>query len=303
MALEAGVRIAVIGVDGFIGGAVFRALVSTGMRPSPLGRPRSDRDRAEQSSLIESLDYVIFAAGGITPALAAEQPRRVEEELVALDHVLQASKRGGRNPRVVLISSGGAVYAPHSRPPFSESSPVHATSAYGAVKLEQERMLLQAEDFIVPVILRVANVYGPGQAIRGSLGVVAHWLDAVARGNRPQMIGDPLTRRDYIYVDDVVDAILRVVRTRPDMRAVFNIGSGKPTSLAELKVTIEAVVGHGLEVTQLPARAFDRGDVWLDVAVAEAVLGWRPATALRSGIARFWTWRQRQPAKPCEERD
>ena len=158
--------------------------------------------------------------------------------------------------------------------------------------------------------LPLSNVYGAGQRSQGGLGVVAHWLDAAAADRPLVMIGDPSVRRDYVHVDDVVDAILRLVAWRHSPHQalgcegiVLNIGAGIPTSLAQLLDVVQTVVGRRLMVTHSAARHFDRADVWLDVTAAEAILGWRPATDLFSGVRRLWKSqrdRQQRPTGPWE---
>jgi UDP-glucose 4-epimerase len=209
--------------------------------------------------------------------------------------MLAACGRDGRRPAVVLLSSGGTVYSPAGRPPFRETSEVGPAGVYGRAKLAQEHAVLRAAEQVRPVILRLANVYGPGQSTHGAQGVVAHWLAAVAAGRPLRLIGEPSSRRDYVHVDDVAAAMVRVLRSQADpLRraeldgAVLNIGSGQPTSLTELSAVVRAAVDRPIEIVRAPGRGFDRTDVWLDVRRAASVLGWTPGIGLADGVARTW---------------
>lgn len=285
--------VAVVGSTGFIGSALGRGLARAGVPTIGLTRPFSSADEEKLLRAMRHADNAIYAAGTLTPALAAREPHRAADDELALLRFLDACKRGGRYPGVLMFSSGGTVYAPDLPPPYREDSPTRPTTAYGSAKLVQEQILFQASDFVQPAVLRLSNVYGVGQRVQGGLGVVAHWLAAAAAGRPLSIIGDPATQRDYVYIDDVVDAALRLLRlqsVRESKRepAVLNIGAGVPTSLTTLHRTVESVVGRPLPVTYSVARHFDRQDVWLDVGAAATTLGWRATTGLRIGISQTW---------------
>jgi UDP-glucose 4-epimerase len=211
----------------------------------------------------------------------------VAAEQRAFSGFLESCRRGGRRPAVVLLSSGGTVYSPSAPPPYVETSEVGPTSVYGWAKLAQEQQLLDASAYVRPVILRLSNVYGPGQRLRPGFGVMAHWLAAVAAGKPLVVYGDLATRRDYVYFDNVTDALVRVGTASLD-GVVLNIGAGTSTSLAELLDVVMAVVDRSLSIERTEGRPFDRREVWLDVSAARARLGWSPATALPAGVARTW---------------
>jgi UDP-glucose 4-epimerase len=281
--------VAVVGAAGFIGGALCRGLARAGVPAIGLTRPRGAADEEAVVRAMRHVDHVIYAAGTVTPATAAREPHRIAADELALRRFLEACKRGGRHPRVILIGSGGTVYAPELPPPYTEDGPTRPTGAYGEAKLASEQILFRAADHIRPAVLRLSNVYGPGQRVHGGLGVVSHWLAAAAEGRPLTVIGDPATRRDYVYVEDVVDAALRFLRLdHPPGLALLNIGAGVPTSLTEVRRVVESVVGRRLPVTHRAARHFDRPDIWLDVRAAEAALGWRATTDLPTGIGRAW---------------
>jgi UDP-glucose 4-epimerase len=159
--------------------------------------------------------------------------------------------------------------------------------------LAQERLLAHSLDWTTPVSLRLSNVYGPGQRTSAGYGVVGHWMEAMRAGQPVTILGSPAARRDYLHVSDAVAALLAVRSRFARLRlsaapVVLNVGSGVPTSLAELHLLLEDVVGGPIRVSHRPARAFDRRDTWLDVTRVTAVLDWAPAMSLTDGLADTW---------------
>lgn len=153
-----------------------------------------------------------------------------------------------------------------------------------------ERRLRAADpDRARAVILRISNAYGPGQRLGKGQGVIGHWMAAAARGEPLHVYGDPAATRDYIYVDDVVEAMETVLALDQavDVPAILNIGSGVPTALGELAEIVAELVG-GAKIIHEPGRAFDVRDTWLDVRLARDTVGWVPRTPLVEGLARTW---------------
>jgi len=272
---------AVIGARGFIGARLYERLVATGtpaVNSVTTGAP---------------VRTVFFVAGSVTPSSAEQHPERVAAHLASFRELLDSL---GETPtRVVLASSGGTVYDQRVPPPYAENSPVAPAAEYGRAKLAMERELLARADSITGVVLRLGNVYGPGQRVGTGQGVVAYWLDAAANCRPLVVYGDPEATRDYVYVDDVVDAMVRVHRSGPLPR-VLNIGSGAPVALSTLLRTVEKTVAGAIDVRFEPGRRFDRRDVWLDVGLAGRALGWAARTSLADGINR--TWRARSHGHP-----
>ena len=277
---------AVVGADGFLGRHLVRRLQQAGVpvlshtRARPLLWPDGRPDPG-----LAAVGTVFWLASTINPAVAESDPGRVAADHAVFRDLLDRLPAG---PRVVLVSSGGTVYDPAATPPYAESAPVRPTGAYGAAKLALERALTEALG-PAAVVVRVANAYGPGQPAASGQGVVAHWLRSAAEGGPVTIYGDPQTTRDYVYVVDIADALLRVhVAAEPP--AVVNVGSGRPTTLEELAEVVMDVVGRDrTELRHLPARSFDLSRTWLDVTLAEQALGWVAATGLREGVAAAWT--------------
>jgi UDP-glucose 4-epimerase len=194
---------------------------------------------------------------------------------------------GDSGTRLIYPSSGGTVYDTDLEPPYAETSQLRPIGRFGSTKVAIERLLFEAPE-IESVAMRISNVYGPGQPRRKGFGVIAHWLASTAAGEPLHMYGNPDTTRDFVYIDDLCDAFLRVVSS-DDPPSVVNIGSGVPTSLAELAEIISDTV-DGVEIVHEPDRGFDVSRTWLDVSLAKKTLGWSPRVRLREGIGRTWEY-------------
>jgi UDP-glucose 4-epimerase len=285
---------AVIGAGGFLGSALVPVLQSAGVPVTAFTRktPFLTDSGAPNAGLLAART-VFWLASSINPAIAEAEPGRVHEDRETFVALLRAVERLADPPRVVLVSSGGTVYDPAEPPPYREDSPTRPRGAYGRAKLDLEHRLLAAE--LHPgraVVARVSNAYGPGQPAASGQGVIAYWLRAVAAGDPITIFGDPATTRDYVYVDDIAGALLAMHRHPGALPPVVNVGSGRPTALAELAELVRAAAGRAATVRLAPARGFDLPHSWLDVRLAADLLGWRPPTGLPAGIAAAWRWTQ-----------
>jgi UDP-glucose 4-epimerase len=282
--------IAAVGAGGFLGSALVAAANRAGAPVDaytravpavlPDGRPDARLARA---------GTVFWLATSVNPALAETHPERVRADLATFVATLRALRGLPRPPRVALLSSGGAVYDTTLQPPYLEGSPTRPRGAYGRAKLAMEAALAESG---LPaghaVSLRVSNLYGPGQPAVSGQGVVGYWLRAAANGDHLTVYGDPGTTRDYVYVDDVADALL-AVHAALDLPPVLNLGAGRGTSLGELADRLLGIVADpALRLELRPARGFDVPHSWLDVRLAETVLGWTARTDLGDGLARCW---------------
>ncbi len=275
--------VAVIGAHGFLGRALVQALHQAGV-------PTAEFTRATPFSPDAcAARTVYYLASSINPAIAERQPELVDADRRQFDDFLTGLVRAGSPAVVVLSSSGGTVYDPTAVPPYAETSPVRPRGRYGTAKLALEERLRASG--LRHVVLRISNVYGPGQPTGTGQGVIAHWLVAAAKGEPIVLYGNPEASRDYVYVDDVADALVRAgtAAAPPAPPApVINVGSGVPTTLASLAGIVRDVTGE-LEIRSEGDRGFDVARTWLDVRLAAEALGWAPHTPLAAGIRRTWT--------------
>lgn len=189
--------------------------------------------------------------------------------------------------KIVHTSSGGSIYGTPPRYPTREEDPTDPASPYAAGKVAGEIYLntfghlygLQCSH-IAP-----ANVYGPRQDPHGEAGVVAIFAQALLQGAPTKVFGDGSNTRDYVFVDDVVDAFVRASGEAGD-RQRFNVGTGVETSDRQLHSAVAAAVGAPDDPEFHPARLGDLKRSCLDTDRARGVLGWQPQVELADGVAR-----------------
>jgi UDP-glucose 4-epimerase len=201
-------------------------------------------------------------------------------------NLLEAA-RTAQSRRFVFISTGGAIYGEgEGKPlPLDEGAPVEPLSPYGQSKFAGEGYvsLYQRLYGLSGVSLRLGNVYGPRQDPLGEAGVIAIFCGRLGTGDAPTVFGDGTQTRDYIYVGDVVEAILAAEAS--DVSGPFNVGTGRETSVLELVERIRELSGaEDFEPEFAPPRPGEVQRIALDSGRAAGELGWRAATELEPGL-------------------
>jgi UDP-glucose 4-epimerase len=245
--------------------------------------------------LPESTDLIVHRRPKVIFHLAAQIDVRVSVADPVFDadvnilgslRVLEGARAAGAD-RLVFAASGGTLYGePEGADlPVRESHPHRPLSPYGVAKKAVIDYLvayreLHALEFSA---LALANVYGPRQDLHGEAGVVAIFSEALAMDRPVTIFGDGEQTRDYVYVDDVVDAFARAATKGGGL--VCNIGTGRETSVNELVRTMSRVAGVTPEVRHAPRRPGELSRSALDPTRAGIHLGWRPWTSLEAGSA------------------
>ncbi len=238
-------------------------------------------------------DVVFHLAAQVDVRLAVDEPALdARTNVIGTVNVLEAARAAGRVP-VVFASTGGAIYGEgEGRPlPLGERAESRPETAYGVSKLcgEHYLALFRRLHSQPGVALRLGNVYGPRQDPHGEAGVVAIFCGRLLAGEAPTVFGDGLQTRDYIYVGDVVEAMLRaalILRERGvDLEGPFNIGTGEETSVVELIDALAAESGRSSAPVHEPARKGEVNRISIDPAAAGRDLGWSPRTGLTAGLA------------------
>ena len=198
-------------------------------------------------------------------------------------NVLEAARKAGV-VKVVFVSSV-AVYGPPEQLPVTESAPTRPLSPYAVSKLTGELYARQYRELhgLDTSVLALSNTYGPRQDPHGEAGVVAIFIDAMLNGQPTRVFGDGGNTRDYVYVGDVVDALLAAA-TRPGTDRRLNIGTGQRTSDLQLHRMVADAVGVAAEPEFAPARLGDIPHMVLDPTAASEALGWSPRTSLAEGL-------------------
>jgi UDP-glucose 4-epimerase len=296
------VRTIVTGGAGFIGSNLVDALLARGDEAHALDDlSKGSRENVSGGADLHVADVrepdAVFDAVGpdVVFHLAAQADVRVSVERPALDaeinvlgtiRILEAARRHGA--KIVFASSGGAAYG-ECDGPATESAPLRPLAPYGTSKLCGEEYLATWNRLYGTehVALRLGNVYGPRQMPHGEAGVVAIFMGLLRDGGTPTIFGEGLQTRDYVYVGDVVDAMLRALEQDA---GVYNVGTGVETSVAGLYDAIRTASGVDREPAFAPARLGELQRSVLDASLAERELGWRPEHTLAGGLAATWEW-------------
>jgi UDP-glucose 4-epimerase len=305
----------VLGGRGFIGSHLIAALLSRGYRVRCFDRPHvvalgSDlldapgfeliegdlANEAEIAEAIEGCDVCYHLVSTTLPKSSNADPvYDIESNVVTSVRLLnQAVKSGVR--KMVFASSGGTVYGIPVMTPIQESHPTNPVCSYGISKLAIEKYLglfkqLHGLDYTV---LRIANPFGERQRTNASQGAVAVFLGKILHGEPIEIWGDGSIVRDYIYISDVVDALLLAME-QPSDQHVFNIGSGRGHSLNDLIRAIEEVTGRTAVCRYLPSRPFDIPSNVLCNKLANQSLGWSPKVGFEDGLDKFAGWLLNHP--------
>jgi UDP-glucose 4-epimerase len=200
---------------------------------------------------------------------------------------LPARREGAK---FIFSSTGGAIYGEAEVIPTSEKFPARPMSPYGIAKLSFEHYLDYYQkvfglDF---VSLRYANVYGPRQNSKGEAGVVAIFCDQILSGNKPVIYGNGQQTRDYVFVDDVVEA--NILSLQKNVKGVFNIGTGKETSVNQLFQKINKIFDGKIRRKHGPAKKGEQKRSCLDCQKAKKILGWENKVELDEGLKRTVEW-------------
>jgi UDP-glucose 4-epimerase len=294
-------RAVVTGGAGFVGSHVVDALVARGDEVHVLDDlSKGKRERVAAAAVLHVADIrepdAVFDE--VRPEavfhLAAQADVRVSVENPALDadvnvlgtvRVLEAARRHGA--QVVFASTGGAIYGECDRP-APESAPLRPLAPYGTSKLCGEEYLATWNRLYGTghVTLRLGNVYGPRQEPHGEAGVVAIFMGLLHEGGTATIFGNGRQTRDYIFVGDVVDAMLAAL----GRSGVFNVGTGVETSVLELYGAIERASRIDRPAQFAEARLGELQRSVLDASLAARELGWLPAHTLAEGLGATWAW-------------
>ena len=197
------------------------------------------------------------------------------------------------NPSVAIVfPSSRLVYGKPRYLPVDEGHPVAPESIYAAHKLavENYHLIYGHLHGLKATVLRITNPYGPLQVgdARG-YGIANKFIQAAVRGERLTIFGAGEQRRDYLYIDDLVHAMLLAGSSAVSRGRIYNIGDDRSASLMELAQLAVASAGSG-EIVQIPwpeeYRAIETGDFQSDITLAARELGWQPVTQLAEGVAR-----------------
>jgi UDP-glucose 4-epimerase len=187
--------------------------------------------------------------------------------------------------KIVFAGSGGTLYGTPQKIPTKETSPHHPESPYGVAKKAVGDYLhyYRAQRGLEYTVLALANVYGPRQNPHGEAGVVAIFANKLLEHERPLIFGDGSQTRDFVYVDDVVDAFVRAMEKGGGL--TLNVGTGLETSVQQLYDAMAKLTAFREKADYKPARTGELQRSAVDASRAGMQLGWKPFTSLEEGLA------------------
>jgi UDP-glucose 4-epimerase len=247
------------------------------------------RDRAalEQLAAAEKPEVVFHLAAQIDVRKSIADPAfDASINVGGTANVLEAARVAGSR-RIVFSSTGGAIYGEGDgqQLPLAEDAPLAPEAPYGQSKFAGEGYLALYERLydLSTIPLRLGNVYGPRQDPLGEAGVIAIFCGKLRAGERPTVFGDGKQTRDYIYVGDVVAAMLAAAAA--ETTGPVNIGTGIETDVLELVEALgELASSENFEPDLAPPRTGEVQRISIDPARAERELGWTPQMGLKEGL-------------------
>ena len=229
----------------------------------------------------------LAARAGVRPSLKDPQ-LYIDTNITGTHHLLEAAHQHGVGR--FLFASSSSVYGLAKKVPFTEDLALPQTlSPYAATKIAGEHLCGNYAHLygMKVVCLRFFTVYGPGQ--RPDLAI-HKFTDAIHRGQSIPQYGDGSTRRDYTYIDDIVQGVTGALRYEGPAFDIFNLGENQTTTLSELIVEIEKALGKKAVIERLPEQQGDMPLTAADITKARQLLGYNPQTQIRDGIPKFVEW-------------
>jgi len=294
-------KILVIGGCGFIGSHLTDKLIEKGHKTAVLdnlstGKKENLNKKAkfykidicslEISRIFkkEKPEIVFHLAAQIDVRKSIEDP--MEDARINILGSLNVLENCRKNKvkKIIFASTGGAIYGEAKIVPTPEDYPEYPLSPYGIEKLTIDKFLnYYYQVFGLPYVsLRLANVYGPRQNSKGEAGVVAIFIDKMLSGGQPVIYGSGKQSRDFVFVDDVVEAFVSAAKSRKS--GIYNIGTARETDINTIFKKLKKATGLKCKEVHKPAKAGEQKRSCLDSLKAKKELKWQPKYNLDKGL-------------------
>ncbi len=298
-------RAVVTGSSGFVGSHLAARLAADGCAVTGISNTPPRREPPEgitehlsdirdadaiQELIADARPDIVFhlAAQASVPVSMRNPVADILVNVIGSVNVAQAAAAAGAT-RLVFFSTGGALFGQPDELPAGEHTPVEPQSVYGASKIAAEHELgaLCRHLGLELSVLRPGNIYGPGQDASGESGVVAIFATRMLMGAPARIFGNGGQHRDYVYVEDVVDAALLAATGEP---ATCEVGSGIGTPTLEIFRHLARLTRYDKEPVFAPERPGDPRAIYLDPTRAREQWGWEATTSLGDGLAATVEW-------------
>jgi len=295
-------NILITGASGFVGSELLKSLNNPQYNLTCISRKSQQKinkevwlkgDLADLSFVrhaVKNQDVIIHLANDLLPLDDSNPLADLRSSLKPTLNILEALRHSCKKPHIIFLSSGGSIYGEVQvqNQPIVETHKCEPVSSYGISKLTAERFFEQAavSNKIKCTILRVSNIYGDYLNPDANQGIIGVTMERCRQGKSLRLIGSKTNIRDFIHINDVVSAIKLALHMNKEFN-IFNIGSGKGTSIIELLTMISELFGNELSYIEEESISTDylpKVNI-LDTSKAREELGWDAKISLQAGLA------------------
>jgi UDP-glucose 4-epimerase len=249
------------------------------------------QDINDVTSAMQDIDCVFHYISTTNPASSFDNPvYDIETNVISSINMMEIALKNNVK-KIIFPSTGGTIYGDVHTIPIAEEEPANPINPYAISKLTIEKYLhyFYTQYGMEYLVLRYSNPYGERQNPRGNQGVIPIFLQKILHNETPIVYGDGNSVRDYIYIDDTIDATISLFE-RNSHEKLFNVGSGIGTSLNQLLKIMSEITGTPISPVFRPDSGRYIRNVVLDISKIQNCTGWHPKTDIANGISRTWKW-------------
>jgi|Deesub1362A_J573_1020465.scaffolds.fasta_scaffold00708_12 UDP-glucose 4-epimerase len=297
-------RILITGAAGFVGRNIVQSLIerdidflATDIVNSPFGnyvnyQKLDITDRKAVFNMVRDVDYIFHLSAHPLPASIKDPVTNAKVNILGSLNIMDAAKEFGI--KKIVFSSASSLIGDIERNPVDESHPCKPKTPYGVAKLSVEHYLRVYYELygLNYIIFRFFNVYGPYQ-YPSSGALIPVVMERIVKGQEVYIFGDGSTARDFIYVGDVVEFFLDCLQNSIK-NELFNLGTGKLTTIKEVVELIGKVIGREPKIVYKPARPGEIMNFSADVTKLRECFGKTPETSLEVGLRKTYEWFKRE---------
>ena len=299
----------VLGGNGFIGSHLTESLLRKGFSVKVFGDFKSGTKNIDSIShrieiikgdflceqdlalAMQNVEFLFHYISTTNPVTSFDNPRYdVETNIIGSIRMMELAVKNDIK-KIIFPSTGGTIYGEPDYVPINEAAPTNPLNPYAISKLTIEKYLnyffhRYSLDYLV---LRYSNPYGERQNPYGNQGVIPIFLNKINNNEDPTIFGDGSAIRDYIYIQDALDATLSLFDRKCNEK-IFNVGSGRGNSINELISIMSEVTGKEIRPIYVNNNGFYIKKIILDISKIKNITGWSPKIDIFDGIEKTWNW-------------